>query len=382
MGIRHMRRLMQFAYKMAAKHNAALILDTDAKGKCDRYLHLGMKLARTRTAAGFPIYDLIREAPILPKKQVRLTPADPLHPPAVVGTNSWGGAVYGTVLRGSAADAATLRECTETAKKCGLNVFDLAQDYGLGAAQKIMGSFGTEDVILSSKYTPVSQYQSGQVRRSLERDLREFHRDYVDIYWLHLPTDIAENLAEIIALYRAGKVRHIGISNFNAGECKRAKAILGEAGIPLYGVQNHYSLLNREWEQNGLLEWCRENGVQFWAWAVLEEGILTDPDVKVKKGVMRLICSRKQRRLHSLYALMRKIGRRHGLNIPQVAEAFCSSKGIVPICGCRRPYQAEELAAAVSVTLSAEEIAQLETAADRTRVKILGADLFRFAVRK
>lgn len=378
----YMRRLMQFAYKMAAKRNAAVILDTDAKGKCDRYLHLGMKLARTRTAAGFPIYDLIREAPVLPKKQVRLCIADPLCPPAVIGTNSWGGAVYGTVLRGSGVDTETLRACTEAAKSCGLNVFDLAQDYGLGAAQKIMGSFGTENVILSSKYTPMRKYKSGQVRRSLERDLREFHRDFVDIYWLHLPTDIAENLAEIIALYRAGKVRHIGISNFNAAECRLAKAILDEAGIPLYGVQNHYSLLSREWEQNGLVDWCRENGVQFWAWAVLEEGILTDPVLKSKKGAMRLIYSRKQRRLQSLYLLMRKIGNRYGLTIPQVAETFCSSKGIVPICGCRKPYQAEQLAEAVSVTLTADEIAQLETAADRTNVKILGADLFRFAVRK
>ena len=59
----YMRTLMDFAYAKAAQRHAALILDTDAKGKCDRYLHLGMELAGTRTAAGIPIYDLIREAP-------------------------------------------------------------------------------------------------------------------------------------------------------------------------------------------------------------------------------------------------------------------------------------------------------------------------------
>ena len=377
----YMRKLMGFAYATAARRGASVILDTDARGKCDRYLHLGMKLARTRTAAGFPIYDLIREAPVLPEKTVRLTPADPMHPPAVVGTNSWGGAVYGKVLRGSDADADTLRECTEAAKACGLSVFDLAQDYGLGAAQRIMGSFGTEDVILSAKYTPMSSYKSGQVRRSLERDLREFHRDYVDIYWLHLPTDIEQNLAEMIALYREGKIRSIGISNFNLQECRKARAILDEAGIPLYGVQNHYSLLSREWEENGLVAWCRENGAAFWAWAVLEEGILTDPDARGKKGAMKLLFARKQRRLRPLFAQMRKIGNRHGLTIPQVAMAFCSSKGIIPVCGCRRAYQAQQLAGAVSVTLSDEELRQLAAAADQTQVKILGADLFRFAVR-
>ncbi|MBQ8078946.1 MAG: aldo/keto reductase [Oscillospiraceae bacterium] len=304
-----------------------------------------------------------------------------MHPHAVVGTYSWGGAVYGKVLRGSGADTDTLRECMEAAKACGLSVFDLAQDYGLGAAQRIMGSFGTEDVILSAKYTPMSSYKSGQVRRSLERDLREFHRDYVDIYWLHLPTDIEQNLAEMIALYREGKIRSIGISNFNLQECRKARAILDEAGIPLYGVQNHYSLLSREWEENGLVAWCRENGAAFWAWAVLEEGILTDPDARGKKGAMKLLFARKQRRLRPLFAQMRKIGNRHGLTIPQVAMAFCSSKGIVPVCGCRRAYQAQQLAGAVSVTLSDEELRQLAAAADQTQVKILGADLFRFAVR-
>ena len=57
----YMRKLMHFAYHMASKKNASLILDTDAKSKCERYQHLGMQLERTRQAGGFPIYDLICE---------------------------------------------------------------------------------------------------------------------------------------------------------------------------------------------------------------------------------------------------------------------------------------------------------------------------------
>ena len=307
---------------------------------------------------------------------------DILKPSAVVGTNSWGSAAYGKMLRGESVGVDTIRACFERARERGLLIFDLAQDYGLGKAQKMIGEFGTEDVIISAKFTPTGSYKSGQVRKSFEKDLQDFNRDYVDIYWLHLPSDIEANLSEIIDLYKEGKIKHIGISNFTLEECVKAKAILDKAGIPLYGVQNHYSLINREWENNGLVDWCFRNGISFWAWAVLEEGMLTDPKVKTKMSLMKMMFNRKKRKLHSLYQLMEKVGEAHGITIPQVAMAFCSSKGIVPVCGCRKPYQVDQLQDAVSVTLSDSEIKSLENEADKLNVKILGADMFRFAVKK
>lgn len=307
---------------------------------------------------------------------------DILKPSAVVGTNSWGSAAYGKMLRGESVGVDTIRACFERAKERGLLIFDLAQDYGLGKAQKMIGEFGTEDVIISAKFTPTGSYKSGQVRKSFEKDLQDFNRDYVDIYWLHLPSDIEANLSEIIDLHKEGKIKHIGISNFTLEECVKAKAILDKAGIPLYGVQNHYSLINREWEKNGLVDWCFRNGISFWAWAVLEEGMLTDPKVKTKMSLMKLMFNRKKRKLHSLYQLMEKVGETHGITIPQVAMAFCSSKGIVPVCGCRKPYQVDQLQDAVSATLSDSEIKSLENEADKLNVKILGADMFRFAVKK
>ncbi|MCR4757372.1 MAG: aldo/keto reductase [Butyrivibrio sp.] len=307
---------------------------------------------------------------------------DILKPLAVVGTNSWGSAAYGKVLRGESVDTETIRKCYERAKENDLLIFDLAQDYGFGKAQKMIGEFGTDDVIISSKFTPVGAYKEGQVRRALERDLQDFGREYVDIYWLHLPLDIEKNLNEIITLVKEGKIKHVGISNFTLEESKCSKEILDKAGIPLYGVQNHYSLINREWEKNGLVSWCQENGILFWAWAVLEEGMLTDPKVKTKMSLMKLIFNGKKRKLHSLYVLMSKIGKEHDLKIPQVAMAFCVRKGIVPVCGCRKPYQIDDLYAAVNAKLTDSEIKILENEADKINVKILGADMFRFAVKK
>lgn len=305
---------------------------------------------------------------------------------AVIGTNSWGGRAYGTAVRGSYVEDSVIKEAMCEAAKQGLRVYDLARDYGLGKAQKMFGKFAAEtggtELIISAKYTPFTHYKKNCVRRSLEKDLSDFRRSYVDIYWLHLPTDIEQHLAEIIELYNEGKIRRIGISNFDLAECRRAKRILDKAGIPLYGVQNHYSLISREWEENGLLAWCRENGVSFWAWAVLEEGMLTDPRVKPQFSLMKFLMNRQKRKMHRLYSVMIAVAERHHISVPQVAEAYCACKGVVPICGCRKPKQVAELAEAVRIKLTAEEIRRLEEAADQSGAKVLGHDLFRFAVLK
>ena len=301
---------------------------------------------------------------------------------AVIGTNSWGGRAYGKLLRGSYVEDSVIKEAMQEAERQGLMVYDLARDYGLGKAQKMLGSFGTEDIIFSAKYTPTGHYRKNSVRRSFEKDLADFRRSYIDIYWLHLPADIEQHLTEIIELYREGKIHNIGVSNFTLEECRLAKSILDSAGVPLYGVQNHYSLISREWEKNGLLDWCKENGVSFWAWAVLEEGMLTDPRVKTKFSLMKLFMDRQKRKMHELYRVMIAVAKRHDITVPQVAEAYCANKGIVPVCGCRKPKQVRELAEAVNVRLTAGEIRRLEDAADRSGAKVLGADMFRIFVPK
>ena len=126
----------------------------------------------------------------------------------------------------------------------------------------------------------------------------------------------------------------------------------------------------------------KEYGIRFWAWAVLEERMLVDPRIKTGKSIMKIIFDRKKRTLHPLYVLMNKIGKSHQLTIPQVAIAYCSNKGVVPICGCRRLQQVKELSQAVNTILTEEEIRRLEKMADELDVHILGSDMFRFITRK
>ena len=253
---------------------------------------------------------------------------DILKPTAVIGTNAWGSALYEKAMRGSAVGDDVLRDAMKMAQEKDIPLYDLARDYGLGKAQKMIGDFGTDDIIISAKYTPFTHYKPGCVRKSLMKDLDDFKREYVDIYWLHLPTDIEEHLNEIIELYKEGKIKHIGVSNFTLEECKRSKDILVDSRIP-------------------------------------------------KKSTMKFAFKRKVKKLAGLYKVMIKVAERHDIKVPQVAMAFCAAKGVVPMCGCRKPEQVAELAEAARVVLTSGEIKRLEEAADAANVKIMGADIFR-----
>jgi aryl-alcohol dehydrogenase-like predicted oxidoreductase len=92
--------------------------------------------------------------------------------------------------------------------------------------------------------------------------------------------------------------------------------------------------------------------------------------------------SKKERKMRELYRVMIAVAKRHDITVPQVAEAFCASKGIVPICGCRKPEQVRQLAEAVNVRLSQGEIRRLEEDAVNCNAKVLGHDMFRVFVPK
>ena len=99
---------------------------------------------------------------------------DIMKPTAVIGTNAWGGKLYGKAMRGNYVEDDVIIEAMRAAKECDIPIYDLARDYGLGKAQKMIGSFGTQDIIISAKYTPFTHYKKGCVRISLMKDLDDF----------------------------------------------------------------------------------------------------------------------------------------------------------------------------------------------------------------
>lgn len=298
----------------------------------------------------------------------------------VVGTNSWGSHAYETAIRGSYVEDSVIASAVDMALEKGLDVFDTADDYGFGYAQRLLGQLGqTRDLRISAKYTPTGEYKSGQIHEAFARQCTDLQVNFIDYYWLHLPNDIDQNLAEVVDLYRKGEVGHVGISNFNLQEAKHAKEFLDQRGVPLYGVQNHFSLLDRGEEKSGMLAWCQENGIAFWGWAVLEEGVLTGDQ---RGRPISVLFARRMRKLQPLFDTMREVAKAHSLSVAQVAVAYCISKGVVPVCGCRKPYQVVQLAQDAEIILREEEVQRLESQADQASVTLLKSDMFRFAVRE
>ena len=97
----------------------------------------------------------------------------------------------------------------------------------------------------------------------------------------------------------------------------------------------------------------------------------------MKKSPLKFAFNRKVRKLIPLYKVMIKIANRHNIKVPQVAMAFCTYKGVIPMVGCRKPDQVRDLANAVNMALSDEEVRMLEEMADKANVQIMGADIFR-----
>ena len=88
---------------------------------------------------------------------------------AVIGTNSWGGAIYEKLLRGSSVDKNILKQTAETAAKCELFMFDTASNYGFGKSQKLIGELCPKETEISAKFTPSKKYKKGQVKTALEK---------------------------------------------------------------------------------------------------------------------------------------------------------------------------------------------------------------------
>ena len=194
-----------------------------------------------------------------------------------LGTWAWGaGAFGGDTVFGSKTDVENLKPVFDAAMKAGLNLWDTATVYGMGESEKILGTFVAgekrESVEVSTKFTPqLAEVYENSVEKMANASIERMGCDYIDIYWIHNPMDVERWTPGLIPLLQSGKVKRVGVSNHNIKEIRRANEILSEAGFKVSAVQNHFSLLYRSSEKGGVLDYCKENGIEFWAYMVLEQ---------------------------------------------------------------------------------------------------------------
>jgi aryl-alcohol dehydrogenase-like predicted oxidoreductase len=308
---------------------------------------------------------------------------DHLKTPAVaLGTWAWGDSgEAGNGYFGSQLTEASLEELADKAHAAGFNLWDTAQVYGMGRSETVLGKvlkrYARSDYQLSTKFTPqIAGAGHDPMADMLEQSLANLGTDYIDLYWIHNPADVTRWTPHLIPLLKSGKVRHVGVSNHNLSQIKLADQILGEAGFRVEAIQNHYSLLYRSSEQAGILDYCRHQGIPFFAYMVLEQGALTgkySPESPLPVGSAR--AEHYNGILAALQALTGKlalIGQRQGCEAPDAATAWAIAKDTVPIIGATKPHHVESLVRAGRLTLTRDDIAELEALADATDVNTRG----------
>lgn len=291
-------------------------------------------------------------------------------PKIAMGAWSWGaGAAGGDQVFGNHLFEQELKPVFDKAMELGLNLWDTAAVYGEGTSERILGNFVKElprdEVILSTKFTP--QIEDGTpdaMQHMIDGSKERLHTDVIDIYWIHNPMDVERWTPDLIPLAKSGQIKAIGVSNHNLEEIKRAGEILAAEGLKISAVQNHFSLLHRSSEKAGILDYCKENGITFYAYMVLEQGALTgrfDTAHPFPEGTGRGEAYNPHlQELEALIHELRSIGENHQASPAQVATAWAIAKGTLPIIGVTKVRQVEEAAAASRIELAAEEISRLE----------------------
>jgi len=271
----------------------------------------------------------------------------------------------------------------EAALQNHLTLWDTAYAYGAGASEQILGHLMAdtprEDLTLSTKFTPQMADANADepVAAMLAGSLERLKTDYVDFYWIHNDADVERWTPALIPLLKNGHVKHVGVSNHTLSEVKRVQKILNAAGFQLSAVQNHFSLLDRTSEDAGILDYCRQNGLQFFAYMVLEQGALTGKYTTAHPfpaGSARAQnYNGELAQLTTLTAKLAEIGGHHDLTAAQTAMAWAIAKGTLPIIGVTKVAQVTDAAAVAQATLSAADLTALETAADQTGVNTIQA---------
>ena len=191
------------------------------------------------------------------------------------------------------------REITHYAFDHGITHFDLANNYGppYGSAEETMGRLMDDDfrpyrdelfIATKAGYDmwpgPYGNWGSRKyLMASLDQSLKRMKTDYVDLFYSHRydpETPLEETLQALVDVVRQGKALYVGISRWPLEATKTAYEYLRQRDVPLLIYQGKLNLLNREPQEEGILDFCHEHGIGFISFSPLAQGLLTDRYLK------------------------------------------------------------------------------------------------------
>jgi aryl-alcohol dehydrogenase-like predicted oxidoreductase len=273
---------------------------------------------------------------------------------------------------GPTSTPAEQREALEVSLAAGMNFLDTAAMYGKGVSERRVGELTKgKDVVVATKF-PFGQFsREASLPATLVESLTRLQRSRIDLYQIHYPfpwMSIPKLMNLMADAVEAGKVRAIGVSNYNAKQMRTAHAELAKRGLPLASNQVQYSLLRRDPETNGVLDACRELGITLIAYMPLASGALTGKYSTTARPAgwrryNRYFRGKRLGALADLLDLLREIGDRHGAGPSQVALRWLIQQdGVLPIVGAKNGNQARQNAGALRFALTDDELEALSEA--------------------
>ncbi|MEV1051336.1 aldo/keto reductase [Streptomyces sp. NPDC049887] len=285
-------------------------------------------------------------------------------------------------------DEAAARDTLDAALEAGVTLLDTADMYGSGANEEFLRPFVTahrDEITLATKFSVVRRADDqtfrgisndpAYIREAAEASLRRLGVDVIDLYYMHRRdpgVPLAESVGAMAELVRAGKVRHLGLSEVTGAELREAHAV-----HPIAALQSEWSLFSRSVERSAVGA-AAELGVALVPYSPLGRGFLTGsfanaaelPEDDFRRHQPRFTGEAAAVNA-ALLEPVRKIAAAHGATPAQIALAWVQQRAgvhglpVVPIPGTRRRGRLEENVAATRITLTQDELALLEPIAGR-----------------
>jgi 1-deoxyxylulose-5-phosphate synthase len=282
------------------------------------------------------------------------------------------------------------RRCIAAAFDAGINFFDTANVYGLGASERLLaesfaGHRRTSYMLATKAFFPMSETDRGlskeQVVKQLEGSLKRLKTDYIDLYYCHRfdpQVPLEETMGALTRAVEVGRVRYLGFSEWTASQVEQAGQLSDDRRLERFSAsQPQYSMLWRKPEAE-LFAVCERRGIGQVVFSPLAQGALTGkykpgtpppPDSRATHDSMNMFMEAKGRRFRSDDVLaavqnLAPIAADLGITMGQLALAWVLRRGEVAsaIIGASRPEQVAENAKASGVILSAEILDRIDVA--------------------
>ncbi|MGY0060785.1 aldo/keto reductase [Streptomyces sp. LZ34] len=284
-----------------------------------------------------------------------------------------------------AADDAQSIATLHHALDLGVTFWDTSDFYGGGHNEELIGraiAGRRDEVVLATKFGFANRLgeptrirgDAAYVREACEASLRRLGVDHIDLYYQHRvdpQVPIEETVGAMAELVRAGKVRHLGLSEAGAQTIRRAHAV-----HPIAALQSEWSLWTRDLEAE-IAPVCRELGIGLVPFSPLGRGFLTGryssveglAETDMRRGQPRFADGNLERNL-AIVEKLNELAAAKGVTAGQLALAWVQHRGddVVPIPGTRRQRYLEENLAALAVELSTEDLAAIEAAAPAEQI--------------